>query len=123
MGTFCLSFQKVAVNNIVEGTSILIEQVKENLKQKVIGCMKEKTDELSSESVEQIFYTFEDPFFKLKTSHLQSSYVEKKYELCSTNPVCACDKDFIQVQRSVSRTTLVYIAILDSFLNQGSSIS
>ena len=72
-----IHIQKVAVNNIVEGTSILIQQVKENLKEKVIGCLKENSDELTPEAVKLIFDTFEDPFQNLKTSHLQSSFMAK----------------------------------------------
>ncbi|CAB3985398.1 Hypothetical predicted protein [Paramuricea clavata] len=67
---------KVAVNNIVEGTSILINQVKEHLKQKVISYINESDEDFTTESVEQIFDNFEDPLINLKTSYRQSSVIE-----------------------------------------------
>ena len=59
------------VNNIVDGTSMLIDQVKEHLKRKVLNCVNDREDELTARSVEEIFYSFEDPFENLKTSCLQ----------------------------------------------------
>ena len=34
-----LIYQQVAINNIVENTSVLIDQVKENLKEKIVSQM------------------------------------------------------------------------------------
>lgn len=59
---------KVAVNNIVESTSILVDQVKEHLKQKVISHMNENAEDFTTESVEQIFDNFEDLLINIETS-------------------------------------------------------
>lgn len=64
------------VNSIVESTSNLNEQVKENLKQKVLNCVENNADDLTEESFEEIFDSLEHPFDKLKTTYLQSSFLE-----------------------------------------------
>ena len=114
-----IHIQKVAVNNIVEGTSILIQQVKENLKEKVIGCLKENSDELTPEAVKLIFDTFEDPFQNLKTSHLQSSFMAKNMNFVPPTQYVLGTK--ISYKNKGSKRliceqddTMVYIPILDS---------
>ena len=107
------------VNNIVDGTSTLIEQVKEHLKRKVLTCVNGKADELTAKSVEDIFDSFEDPFTNLKTSYLQSSFLE-------SNPNFVHPIQYILSTRlsfknkgpkrvlSEQHDTMVYVPILES---------
>lgn len=67
---------KVAVNNIVKSTSILVDQVKEHLKQKVISHMNENAENFTTESVEQIFDNFEDSLINIETSYMQTSVIQ-----------------------------------------------
>lgn len=107
------------VNSIVESTSNLIEQVKEHLKQKVLNCVKNNADDLTEASVEEIFYLFEDPFDKLKTTYLQSSFLEssinfiKPIQYVLSTRITYKNKG---LKRLICEQddTMVYIPILDS---------
>ena len=107
------------VNDILDGTSTLIERVKEHLKQKVLNCVNEKADELTAESVEEIFYSFEDPFTNLKTSYLQSSFLESNHNFIK--PIQYILSTRISFKNKGSKRviceqqdTMVYVPILQS---------
>ena len=74
----CFPFQ-VAIDNILHGSSVLIEQVKENLRKKVTDYIQDRCDQSVVASVGEIFDSSEDPFQSLGTARLQSSYIEKSY--------------------------------------------
>ncbi|XP_028409387.1 uncharacterized protein LOC114531989 isoform X2 [Dendronephthya gigantea] len=107
------------LNGIVESTSNLIEQVKEHLKQKVLNCVENGADKLTEESVEEIFNSFEDPFSKLKTTYLQSSFLESSVNFIK--PIQYVLSTRITYKNKGSKRliceqddTMVYIPILDS---------
>ena len=54
----------------------MIEQVKDHLKQQVTECIN-REDELSEQSMNDVFEGFEDPFKNLQTSCMQSSFIQK----------------------------------------------
>lgn len=78
---YSISLQQAAINNIVENTSVLIDQVKEDLKEKVISHIKGMPDSATTTktaaAVSQIFDRSDDPFAEFGTTYRQMSYVEK----------------------------------------------
>ena len=121
---------QVAVNQIVEGTTVLVGQIKEHLMQRVIDCMDENAEDLTTECVEQVLGNFEDPFLNLKTTYLQSSFVVTNYNFVKPVQYVLSTKIAYRnkgLKRQICQQddTFVYIPILDSLqqLLSNSSIS
>ena len=114
----CFPFQ-VAIDNILHGSSVLIEQVKENLRKKVTDYIQDRCDQSVVASVGEIFDSSEDPFQNLGTARLQSSYIEKSYNY--VRPIQYVlgrrlpfkDKG-AKRQICEKEDTMVYIPIIDS---------
>lgn len=103
----------------MENTSVLIDQLKEKLKEKVISHIENTVDPLTTETVGQIFDNFDDPFSELGTTYRQMSYVEN-----NMNFVRPCQyvlgKEIGYANKGTKRLvreqedTMVYIPILES---------
>lgn len=103
----------------MQGTSTLIEQVKENLKQKVIDCMNTNNDNLTAESIVEVFDTFEDPFSNLGTTYLQSSFVHNNMNFLKPIQYVLGQKIGFKNQGAKRQIcgkddTMMYIPILES---------
>ena len=67
---------QVAVNKVIHETSLLVDAVKNHLKEKVNECV-DKNNEFTRQSINQVFEEFEDPFLNLQTTYAQSSFIQK----------------------------------------------
>ena len=67
---------QVAVNNVIHETSLIVDAVKNYLKQKVNECVN-KNDEFTRQTINHVFEKFEDPFSNLQTMYAQSSFIRK----------------------------------------------
>ena len=109
---------QVAVNNVIYETSLIVDAVKNYLKQKVNEYVN-KNDEFTRKTINHVFEEFEDPFSNLQTTYAQSSFIRKN--MCFVQPIEYVLGRNIGFKNKGSKRqmceiedTMVYIPILES---------